>query len=206
MILALDAFPLRISKLESAIHNGIAFGHFFVPCVYACRTCSARFSPARCSSCPSCIQSFQNVGNFSMPSSRSLRSAFSSPASRSTSADFIQTRAQSAKRSRALASNMRARSISPFSNSNLKAASQISSESGLASKADCKISRARVTSPLSQRSFAPMSHKISALGQKVTALRKTASTESGVPNRFSNIAAFIHKPFLCENPESSACA
>jgi len=67
----------------------------------------------------------------------------------------------------------------PFSHSSFAAASQICSQFGLAAKASVKISLAAATSPSPTHfSFANINHKISAVGQLVTACLKICAERS----------------------------
>mmetsp|Transcript_6136 Transcript_6136/g.8312 ORF Transcript_6136/g.8312 Transcript_6136/m.8312 type:complete len:219 (-) Transcript_6136:8-664(-) len=180
---ALVTFPATSSAFAAAVQRGTQSAHFLNPKVYASRA-PAKL-PCLASSCPSISHIFHDRGYLDSPSLSSSFSFTVLPSSRSTIAPFIHMRIVPPF-SRALARIMRARSGSWFSNSNLNAASQTSSESGLAAKASCRMARAPGMSPASHFSFAPISHRISAWGQYVTALRSSVSSDSVVPCAFSN--------------------
>merc|ERR1719445_45031 len=96
----------------------------------------------------------------------------------------------------ALARSLLALVNSLFSDSSLIAASQISSELGLAWKARERMDLVAGTSPAIHLDLAPISQRVSALGQFVTAFCSRVSSCSLVPCSFSKKAACIQIDFL----------
>mmetsp|Transcript_18105 Transcript_18105/g.59144 ORF Transcript_18105/g.59144 Transcript_18105/m.59144 type:complete len:212 (-) Transcript_18105:1304-1939(-) len=192
MARALGRLPARSSKAAEARHSGTHAGFLRVPREYASRACAMRSAPSDSSSCPSISHIFHDDGKRFKPSSRMARSVWMSPASRSTMALFIHTRAEHAGSDRAFCNSMRARSTSWFSNSSLNAASMMFSESEMAVYASSNVFRAPGTFPASHLSFASISHRCSSCGQYATALDRMVSKDSLVPSVFSSSAALSH--------------
>ena len=139
------------------------------------------------------------------------RSASTSPASRSTTADFKYTRSpapfvevvDSAAFSRAFARRALARSICLLSNSSLNAASHMSSESGFAANDSSSTARAPETSPRRHSAFAAISHNTTALGHRFTARFKTTSIFASFPESPSSRAYSTQRDFFPGNASTA---
>mmetsp|Transcript_16811 Transcript_16811/g.47149 ORF Transcript_16811/g.47149 Transcript_16811/m.47149 type:complete len:247 (+) Transcript_16811:303-1043(+) len=143
--------------------------------------------------CAPIMYSFANVLYRLIPAWTRCNASLSFLCSRSSSADFMNTRLVGA-RSRARVSSTLARSVSPVSHSSLAAASHTDSELGLTSNALVRMSRALSMLLFSHCSLARSSQKISTLGSLSLAAASISSRVLAVPCFRSKSTACIHSP------------